>query len=101
MTLPTGRKSNAENSRSSCALPSLPANLAFGRRPNQADLDAVGLTYTQYIANGGPVGGTGRQTVSALGESCFLTSNTRRRSSRRGQTGYISRVIYAESGGVR
>ena len=50
------------------------ANLAFGRAYKPI-LDAVGLTYTQYIAMVA-VSEQGDQTVSALGEKLFLESNT-------------------------
>ncbi|WP_371260805.1 MarR family winged helix-turn-helix transcriptional regulator [Bradyrhizobium sp. Cp5.3] len=50
------------------------ANLAFGRAYKPI-LDAVGLTYTQYIALVALAEEDG-QTVSALGEKLFLESNT-------------------------
>ena len=50
------------------------ANLAFGRAYKPI-LDAVGLTYTQYIAMVA-LSEQGDQTVSALGEKLFLESNT-------------------------
>ena len=50
------------------------ANLAFGRA-YQPILDAVGLTYTQYIALVA-LSEADEQTVSALGEKLFLESNT-------------------------
>ena len=50
------------------------ANLAFGRAYKPI-LDAVGLTYTQYIAMVA-LSEADDQTVSALGEKLFLESNT-------------------------
>lgn len=50
------------------------ANLAFGRAYKPI-LDAVGLTYTQYIAMVA-LEEADDQTVSALGEKLFLESNT-------------------------
>lgn len=50
------------------------ANLAFGRAYKPV-LDALGLTYTQYIAMVG-LSEEDEQTVSALGEKLFLESNT-------------------------
>jgi MarR family transcriptional regulator, organic hydroperoxide resistance regulator len=50
------------------------ANLAFGRAYKPI-LDAVGLTYTQYIAMVA-LSEEDEQTVSALGEKLFLESNT-------------------------
>ena len=50
------------------------ANLAFGRAYKPI-LDAVGLTYTQYIAMVA-LSEEDDQTVSALGEKLFLESNT-------------------------
>jgi DNA-binding MarR family transcriptional regulator len=50
------------------------ANLAFGRAYKPI-LDAVGLTYTQYIALVA-LNETDDQTVGALGEKLFLESNT-------------------------
>src|SRR6201997_138410 len=50
------------------------ANLAFGRAYKPI-LDAVGLTYTQYIALVA-LSEADEQTVSALGEKLFLESNT-------------------------
>ena len=50
------------------------ANLAFGRA-YQPILDAVGLTYTQFIALVA-LSEADEQTVSALGEKLFLESNT-------------------------
>lgn len=50
------------------------ANLAFGRAYKPL-LDALGLTYTQYIALVA-LGEEDDQTVGALGEKLFLESNT-------------------------
>jgi MarR family transcriptional regulator, organic hydroperoxide resistance regulator len=50
------------------------ANLAFGRAYKPI-LDAVGLTYTQYIAMVA-LSEADDQTVSTLGEKLFLESNT-------------------------
>ena len=50
------------------------ANLAFGRAYKPI-LDAVGLTYTQYIALVA-LSEQDEQTVSVLGEKLFLESNT-------------------------
>ena len=50
------------------------ANLAFGRA-YQPILDAVGLTYTQYIALVA-LSEADEQTVGMLGEKLFLESNT-------------------------
>ena len=50
------------------------ANLAFGRAYKPI-LDAVGLTYTQYIAMVA-LAEEDDQTVSVLGEKLFLESNT-------------------------
>lgn len=50
------------------------ANLAFGRA-YQPILDAVGLTYTQYIAMVA-LSEADEQTVGVLGEKLFLESNT-------------------------
>ena len=50
------------------------ANLAFGRAYKPI-LDAVGLTYTQYIAMVA-LAEQDDQTVSVLGEKLFLESNT-------------------------
>ena len=50
------------------------ANLAFGRAYKPI-LDAVGLTYTQYIAMVA-LSEQDDQTVGALGEKLFLESNT-------------------------
>ena len=50
------------------------ANLVFGRAYKPI-LDAVGLTYTQYIAMVA-LSEEDEQTVSALGEKLFLESNT-------------------------
>jgi DNA-binding MarR family transcriptional regulator len=67
------------------------ANLAFGRA-YKAILDAVGLTYTQYIAMVG-LSEADEQTVSELGEKLFLESNTLTPILKKlEQTGYISRI---------
>ncbi|GLR88594.1 MarR family winged helix-turn-helix transcriptional regulator [Bradyrhizobium iriomotense] len=50
------------------------ANLAFGRAYKPV-LDAVGLTYTQYIAMVA-LSEQDEQTVGVLGEKLFLESNT-------------------------
>ncbi|KTE24251.1 MarR family transcriptional regulator [Sphingopyxis sp. HIX] len=50
------------------------ANLAFGRAYKPI-LDALGLTYTQYIALVA-LGDGDEQTVGELGEKLFLESNT-------------------------
>jgi DNA-binding MarR family transcriptional regulator len=50
------------------------ANLAFGRAYKPV-LDAIGLTYTQYIAMVA-LSEEDEQTVSMLGEKLFLESNT-------------------------
>ena len=50
------------------------ANLAFGRAYKPI-LDALGLTYTQYIALVA-LGDEDDQTVGALGDKLFLESNT-------------------------
>jgi DNA-binding MarR family transcriptional regulator len=50
------------------------ANLAFGRAYKPI-LDAVGLTYTQYIAMVA-LSEQDEQTVSVLGQKLFLESNT-------------------------
>ena len=50
------------------------ANLAFGRAYKPI-LDALGLTYTQYIAMVA-LGEEDDQTVGVLGEKLFLESNT-------------------------
>ncbi|MBX5161677.1 MarR family transcriptional regulator [Rhizobium sp. NZLR8] len=50
------------------------ANLAFGRAYKPV-LDAIGLTYTQYIAMVA-LSAEDEQTVSTLGEKLFLESNT-------------------------
>ena len=50
------------------------ANLAFGRAYKPI-LDAVGLTYTQYIALVA-LAEEDQQTVTALGQKLFLESNT-------------------------
>lgn len=67
------------------------ANLAFGRAYKPI-LDAVGLTYTQYIAMVA-LSDQDEQTVSALGERLFLESNTLTPILKKlEQTGYISRI---------
>lgn len=67
------------------------ANLAFGRAYKPI-LDAVGLTYTQYIAMVA-LSDEDEQTVSALGEKLFLESNTLTPILKKlEQTGYISRI---------
>ncbi len=67
------------------------ANLAFGRAYKPI-LDAVGLTYTQYIVMVA-LSEQGDQTVSALGEKLFLESNTLTPILKKlEQIGYISRV---------
>src|SRR5436190_5438572 len=67
------------------------ANLAFGRAYKPI-LDAVGLTYTQYIAMVALSEGDD-QTVSALGEKLFLESNTLTPILKKlEQSGYISRA---------
>ena len=67
------------------------ANLAFGRAYKPI-LDAVGLTYTQYIAMIS-LSDQGNQTVSELGEKLFLESNTLTPLLKKlEQTGYISRI---------
>jgi DNA-binding MarR family transcriptional regulator len=67
------------------------ANLAFGRAYKPI-LDAVGLTYTQYIAMVALSEADG-QTVSGLGEKLFLESNTLTPILKKlEQTGYISRI---------
>src|SRR5690242_16283620 len=67
------------------------ANLAFGRAYKPI-LDAVGLTYTQYIAMVG-LSEADEQTVSELGEKLFLESNTLTQILKKlEQTGYISRI---------
>src|SRR5690348_3847427 len=67
------------------------ANLAFGRAYKPI-LDAVGLTYTQYIAMVA-LSEQDEQTVSALGEKLFLESNTLTPILKKlEQTGYISRI---------
>jgi len=66
------------------------ANLAFGRAYKPI-LDAVGLTYTQYIAMVA-LSEADEQTVSELGEKLFLESNTLTPILKKlEQTGYISR----------
>ena len=67
------------------------ANLAFGRAYKPI-LDAVGLTYTQYIAMVA-LSEEDEQTVSALGEKLFLESNTLTPILKKlEQVGYIRRV---------
>ena len=67
------------------------ANLAFGRAYKPL-LDAVGLTYTQYIAMVA-LAEADDLTVSALGEKLFLESNTLTPILKKlEQSGYISRV---------
>ena len=67
------------------------ANLAFGRAYKPI-LDALGLTYTQYIAMVA-LAEEDEQTVSALGEKLFLESNTLTPILKKlEQTGYIRRV---------
>jgi MarR family transcriptional regulator, organic hydroperoxide resistance regulator len=66
------------------------ANLAFGRAYKPI-LDAVGLTYTQYIAMVA-LSEEDEQTVSVLGEKLFLESNTLTPILKKlEQTGYIQR----------
>ena len=66
------------------------ANLAFGRAYKPV-LDALGLTYTQYIALVA-LTEQDEQTVSALGEKLFLESNTLTPILKKlEQAGYISR----------
>ena len=66
------------------------ANLAFGRAYKPV-LDALGLTYTQYIALVA-LSEEDEQTVGALGEKLFLESNTLTPILKKlEQTGYISR----------
>ena len=66
------------------------ANLAFGRAYKPI-LDALGLTYTQYIAMVA-LSDEDEQTVSALGEKLFLESNTLTPILKKlEQTGYIRR----------
>ncbi|WP_313804570.1 MarR family transcriptional regulator [Sphingobium sp.] len=67
------------------------ANLAVGRAYKPI-LDAVGLTYTQYIAMVA-LSEQGDQTVGALGEKLFLESNTLTPILKKlEQSGYISRI---------
>jgi MarR family transcriptional regulator, organic hydroperoxide resistance regulator len=67
------------------------ANLAFGRAYKPI-LDALGLTYTQYIAMVA-LSEEDDQTVSALGEKLFLESNTLTPILKKlEQTGYIKRA---------
>jgi MarR family transcriptional regulator, organic hydroperoxide resistance regulator len=66
------------------------ANLAFGRAYKPI-LDALGLTYTQYIALVA-LSEEDEQTVSVLGEKLFLESNTLTPILKKlEQTGYIRR----------
>ena len=66
------------------------ANLAFGRAYKPL-LDRVGLTYTQYIAMVA-LSEEDEQTVSVLGETLFLESNTLTPILKKlEQTGYIKR----------
>jgi DNA-binding MarR family transcriptional regulator len=66
------------------------ANLAFGRAYKPV-LDALGLTYTQYIALVA-LSEQDQQTVSVLGEKLFLESNTLTPILKKlEQAGYISR----------
>jgi MarR family transcriptional regulator, organic hydroperoxide resistance regulator len=66
------------------------ANLAFGRAYKPV-LDALGLTYTQYIALVA-LSEEDEQTVSVLGEKLFLESNTLTPILKKlEQAGYISR----------
>jgi DNA-binding MarR family transcriptional regulator len=67
------------------------ANLAFGRAYKPI-LDAVGLTYTQYIAMVA-LSEADEQTVSELGEKLFLESNTLTPILKKLEhAGYISRI---------
>jgi DNA-binding MarR family transcriptional regulator len=67
------------------------ANLAFGRAYKPI-LDAVGLTYTQYIAMVA-LSEEEDLTVGALGEKLFLESNTLTPILKKlDQTGHISRI---------
>ena len=67
------------------------ANLAFGRACKPI-LDAVGLTYTQYIAMVA-LSDADEQTVSELGEKLFLESNTLTPILKKlEQAGYINRI---------
>jgi DNA-binding MarR family transcriptional regulator len=67
------------------------ANLAFGRAYKPL-LDAVGLTYTQYIAMVA-LSEADEQTVGELGEKLFLESNTLTPILKKlEQTGHIRRV---------
>src|SRR5580704_9476976 len=67
------------------------ANLAFGRAYKPI-LDAVGLTYTQYIALVA-LSEADEQTVGDLGEKLFLESNTLTPILKKlEQTGLISRI---------
>jgi DNA-binding MarR family transcriptional regulator len=67
------------------------ANLAFGRAYKPI-LDAVGLTYTQYITMVA-LSEQGNQTVGALGQKLFLESNTLTPILKKlERTGHISRI---------
>lgn len=67
------------------------ANLAFGRAYKPI-LDAVGLTYTQYIALMA-LSEQDDQTVSALGNKLFLESNTLTPILKKlERSGYVSRL---------
>jgi DNA-binding MarR family transcriptional regulator len=67
------------------------ANLAFGRAYKPI-LDALGLTYTQYIAMVA-LSEADEQTVGELGEKLFLESNTLTPILKKlEQTGYVSRI---------
>ncbi|MDB5655662.1 MAG: MarR family transcriptional regulator [Tardiphaga sp.] len=67
------------------------ANLAFGRAYKPI-LDAVGLTYTQFIAMVA-LSEADQQTVGELGEKLFLESNTLTPILKKlEQTGYVSRL---------
>jgi DNA-binding MarR family transcriptional regulator len=67
------------------------ANLAFGRAYKPI-LDAVGLTYTQYIAMVA-LSEADAQTVGELGEKLFLESNTLTPILKKlEQAGYVSRT---------
>lgn len=66
------------------------ANLAFGRAYKPI-LDALGLTYTQYLAMVA-MSEADEQTVSELGEKLFLESNTLTPILKKlEQTGYVRR----------
>jgi MarR family transcriptional regulator, organic hydroperoxide resistance regulator len=67
------------------------ANLAFGRAYKPI-LDAVGLTYTQYIVMVA-LSEAEEQTVGELGEKLFLESNTLTPILKKlEQTGFVSRI---------